>query len=245
MARTIIIGDVHGCLDELSELLKKLKLASSDRVYFVGDLIARGPKSKGVVGLARKIGAISARGNHEAKLLTVLAAANKNGKDLDLSVLGKMHREVAEQLDKASWKWLSETPLWLDLPEHGLRIVHAGVHPYTPIEETSEDVILRLRGLAANGTPSFARESDPWARVYWGPPHIVFGHHALPQPQIYQWATGIDTGCVYGGGLTAMVLNEGQVVPSRQSRESVLVHVPSQRVYCPIGRKKADSDEKT
>lgn len=243
MARTIIIGDVHGCLDELSALLKTLEVQSSDRIYFVGDLVARGPQSKGVVKLARKLDAVCARGNHEAKLLTAYSPNNKDGKEVDLSVLGKMHREVAEQLDKSSWKWLSETPIWIDLPEHDLRIVHAGVHPHLPIEQTPIDVILRLRGLGHNGAPSFARESDPWARVYWGPPHVIFGHHALPEPQIFQWATGIDTGCVYGGGLTAMVLNRGQRVPSAQARKAVLVHVASKRVYSPIGRKKTDSED--
>jgi hypothetical protein len=244
MARTIIVGDVHGCLDELSDLLKKLKIASSDRVYFVGDLIARGPKSKGVIALVKKMGGVSARGNHEAKLLTAYTPTGKNGKELDLSVLGKMHREIGEQLDKASWKWLSETPLWIDLPEHGVRIVHAGVHPYIPLEQNQADIMLRIRGVQNNGVASFAREADPWARVYWGPPHIIFGHHALPEPQLYQWATGIDTGCVYGGGLTAMVLSEGQSVPSANARRAVLVTVPSRRVYAPIGRKKVDSEDK-
>ena len=61
MARSIVIGDVHGCAIELDGLLDKLALASDDRLYFVGDLVAKGPESRRVLTLARKLGAKVAR----------------------------------------------------------------------------------------------------------------------------------------------------------------------------------------
>ena len=70
-----------------------------------------------------------------------------------------------------------------------------------------------------------------WGERYTGPPHVVFGHNALPAPQIHRWATGLDTGAVYGGRLTAMVLLPREKPPPAGERASVLVSVPARRAY--------------
>ena len=78
-ARLLIIGDVHGMLDELKDLLGKADYNSSrgDRVIFVGDLVNKGPKSSGVVQYAMDINATTVRGNHEDKVLRVWAGAEE------------------------------------------------------------------------------------------------------------------------------------------------------------------------
>ena len=69
MGRTIVVGDVHGCSAELEDLLERIGFSSADRLVFVGDLVARGPDSRGVLALMRQLDATSVRGNHEGKLL--------------------------------------------------------------------------------------------------------------------------------------------------------------------------------
>src|SRR5579859_4945748 len=128
MSRTVIVGDVHGCTGELEELLEQVRFVrGTDRLVSVGDLVVRGPDSRGVLALVRELGGRATRGNHEAKLL-----AWRRGR----ASLGSDHARVAEALSEEDWAMLEAMPLWIDLPENGLRIVHAGVVPGTPVERT-------------------------------------------------------------------------------------------------------------
>src|SRR5262245_17086687 len=120
MGRTLIVGDVHGCSWELSALLDRLNFSSGDRIIFVGDLVARGPDSLGGLDIARRTGAVIVRGNHEQKLL--------DWRDHDAS-LGRMHAEIARSMRDVDWRLLETSPLWFDLPEHDVRVVHAGLLP--------------------------------------------------------------------------------------------------------------------
>jgi hypothetical protein len=70
-----------------------------------------------------------------------------------------------------------------------------------------------------------------WGARYEGPPHVVFGHNARPEPQLHPWATGLDTGCVYGGKLTALVLDEGERVPRGERVRARLRSVRAGRRY--------------
>jgi hypothetical protein len=72
--------------------------------------------------------------------------------------------------------------------------------------------------------------------LYQGPPHIVFGHNARQVPQLHLDATGIDTACVYGGALTALVLPAGTEPPRLADRRDALVSVRARRVYADYGR---------
>ena len=231
MHRTVIIGDVHGCRQELEALLARAAVCGDDRVYFVGDLIARGPDTLGVLDLVIELGAQSVRGNHEFKLLAWDEAKKKGRPEV---ALGPSHAEVARTMRSRHWKLLRSLPLWLDLPEHELRIVHAGLVPDLPIERQDPEVLMTVRGMTDKGQPSKLRGSEPWARRYRGPPHVVFGHHALMAPQVHPWATGIDMGCVYGGFLAAMVLREGQEVPPIDRRLESLVTVPARKTWYPV-----------
>lgn len=229
MSRTVIVGDVHGCLAELEELLAKIGLCRDDRLYFVGDLLARGPDSAGVVALAAKHAAVVVRGNHEEKLLRW---RHEQRTGMAQTKLSEMHARVARSLDGAAWRFLSRTPLWVELPEHALSIVHAGLVPGVPVDHQARSTLLTVRTLGPAGEPDERPSAGPlWGTAYTGPPHVVFGHNARREPQIHPWATGIDTACVYGGSLTAVVLREGERMPDAPDRRFVLVSVPAHRAW--------------
>lgn len=241
MRRTILIGDVHGCRDELESLLSYVGWTSDDQVVMVGDLVVRGPDPRGTVALVRKIGARAVRGNHEDRLLRWRRsrAQKKALKGLARPTgpkIGPLTRRTAEALRGKDWEYLEAMPLWLDLPEHGVRVVHAGVAPGIPMEDQDPRVLMYIRSLSRDAPgwplePSEDRGSRSWAHFYLGPEHVVFGHNAQPEPELASYATGIDTGAVYGGRLTAMVLRAGEQVPPRKDRAAVLVSVPSRRAY--------------
>lgn len=234
MGRTVIVGDVHGCRRELENLLDAIAFAAGDRLVFVGDLVARGPDSLGVLDVARQTGAIVVRGNHEQKLIAWRDAkrARLRGERASEVELGRLHLEVARALRDVDWTILETSPTRVDFPEHGLRVVHAGVLPGVPIDETHPSTLMNIRTVRKDGRASARDGSILWGARYVGPPHVVFGHNAAPGLQLHRWATGLDTGCVYGRRLTAMVLDEGQRVPfAYAARQAVLVSQPAARIY--------------
>lgn len=228
MRRTIIIGDIHGCRDELEDLLDATGYVKGDRVISVGDMVVRGPDPAGTLALLRAIGALAVRGNHEDRVLRVYEGVALH------PAVSDMTKIAAYSLTEEDRAWLRSLPMWLDLSEHALRVVHAGVVPGVPIERHAPEILMTIRSIGRNGRPAPKRVGRPWGKSYTGPPHVVFGHNAQAEPQIHAWATGIDTGCVYGGHLTAMVLAGRETVPPRSARAEVLVSVKARRAYVPI-----------
>ncbi len=220
MNRTILIGDVHGCIAEATRLLERLGAGASDRVIFVGDLVAKGPDSQAVVQLARELGAEAVVGNHEEHLLR---ARRKPDPERPLK---PGHRKVFDALTEADWAYLEALPVTIALETFDVLVVHAGLVPGVPLEQQRRDELLNLRSITTDGRPS-KRVDDgvPWASLWTGPQHVVFGHDAIRKLQRHPFATGLDTGCVYGGELTALVL------PERE-----LVSVPAKRVWSEPGR---------
>jgi hypothetical protein len=233
MGRTVIVGDVHGCAAELEALLDRIAFSMGDRLVFVGDLIARGPDSIGVLDIARQTGAVIVRGNHEEKLLRWRAKKQSHNKGLGKrpDPLGRIHEKVARSLRPVDWTLLASSPLSLDLPEHGARVVHAGVLPGVPFDEQKRQTMMRIRSVGARGEWLEKGGRVLWGEIYEGPPHIVFGHNAAAEPQLHEWATGIDTACVYGGKLTAMVLHHREPVPRGREARKLLVSEPARRAY--------------
>lgn len=224
MVRTIFVGDVHACRDELCTLLDKVAFSPSDHLVLVGDLVVRGPDPRGTLDLLREVEAVAVRGNHEDRLL-------RHHDRPTVYPLGDLALATAKALRKRDWAMLSSLPLWLDVPQHGIRVVHAGLAPGVPIDRQDPRVLMYARCLDHAGLPSEKRGYRLWGEVYKGPPHVVFGHNARDEPQLHPWATGLDTGCVYGGYLTAMVLTEGQGPPPPAERRGVLVSVRARRCY--------------
>ncbi len=231
--RTVIVGDVHGCSEELDALLDRVAFTSKDRLGFVGDLIVRGPDAIGVLALVRRTDAVVVRGHHEDKVLRWRAAKQRHarGHGDRPEPLRREHAKVARLMSKRDWTLLAKTPYFLDLPEHGARVVHAGVVPGVPFDEQRPQTMTRIRGVSTRGEWVEKGASVLWGELYKGPPHIVFGHNAMESPQLHPWATGIDTACVYGGKLTAMVLDVGQKIPRGAAARALLVSVDARRVY--------------
>jgi hypothetical protein len=229
MARTIIVGDVHGCVSELGRLLDGLAPSADDRVLFVGDLIARGPDSRGVLSLYRDVRGQSVLGNHECRLLAAHRALRSGQRRQRLS---SPHYTLFRQLGEADWELLGELPLSMALPDHGLCIVHAGILPALGLAAQDPWTLTNVRSIAPDGQASSRHEFEPWAAHYREGPHIVFGHNSRLGLQLQPLATGLDTGCVYGGRLSALVLTAGQHVPADPEQRRQLVHsVPAARPY--------------
>lgn len=203
MAKTVIVGDVHGCLDELRALLKKCAYAPSDNLMLVGDLVAKGPDSQGVLQFVRESGGSSVLGNHDAHVLLF----RSGGK------IKEHHRQVAQTLKEDDWRFLEALPLWRTLPAFNSIVVHAGLKAGVPLEEQSRDDVINMRSIDASGQPSKRVEGGmPWAASWPGPQRVIFGHDAIRGLQQYPHALGLDTGCVYGRQLTAVVLPENRLV---------------------------------
>ena len=217
--RTVLVGDVHGCLDELEALLRLVGAdPTADEVILVGDLTAKGPDSQGVVQLCRERDLRAVLGNHDAK---VLSLAQPNA--LDAPPTWSTHQSVADSLRHADWAYLQALPLLLELPAENAIVVHGGLLPGVALAEQPRKFLLNLRSLTPDGQPSTrVKDGVPWASRWPGPEHVVFGHDAVRGLQRHPHATGLDTGCVYGRRLTALVL------PERK-----LVSVPAARTYAP------------
>lgn len=233
MSRTVLVGDIHGCRAELESLLDYIGFVRGDRLIAVGDLVVRGPDPCGTLDILASVGARAVRGNHEDRLLRARAVARVLTRSSGRELMSETQRATARALRKRDWAYLKDLPLWIDLPEHGVRVVHAGVMPGAPIERQDPHALMYMRTLTDAGAPSERRGENLWGKSYEGPPHVVFGHNALPEPQLHRFATGLDTGAVYGGALTAMVLRTGERPPvSPEERRDVLVSIPSRKRYC-------------
>jgi hypothetical protein len=221
VARTFVIGDVHGCADELEDLLARAGPAAEDRIVLVGDLVAKGPQSRRVLALVRALGAQAVRGNHDEHVLRFHRAREAGEPE---PALKPGHLLLARELDADDWALLAGLPLWLRLPEHEALVVHAGLVPGVPLERQDPALLMNIRTLRPDGSGS-SRKHDGvlWGERWEGPERVLFGHHAERGLQEHPHAIGLDTGCVYGKRLT------GCWLPSRE-----LVSVPARHAYAPI-----------
>jgi hypothetical protein len=192
-------------------LLRKCGHSSQDRVVLAGDLVAKGPDSQAVVQFARENGILAVLGNHDAFALAHRHEAGKVDRAQGRrSYLGKLLPE--------DWTYLEALPLFLRLgqakpsgPE--VVVVHAGAVSGIPFEEQKRDHLLSLRSIDDTGSPtSRLLVHFPWSAKWRGPESLVFGHDAVRGLQQTALATGLDTGCVYGRALTALVLPKGELV---------------------------------
>jgi serine/threonine protein phosphatase 1 len=211
MSRTIIIGDIHGCFDELGALLESVAPTADDQIIAIGDIVDRGPQNEKVLEFFRDTpNAISIMGNHERK--HIRSARGEISPALSQLIT---REEVGERY--GDWlKFMERFPRYMELPEAIL--VHGFYEPGVPLEQQRDTVVI--------GTLSgekYLQETypSPWYDQYSGPKPLVFGHHdylGTGEPLIREgFAYGIDTGCPYGGRLTALVLPGFQIVqvPSR------------------------------
>jgi hypothetical protein len=170
--------------------------------------------------MLRKLGAESVRGNHDQAVLrwqdpAMRAAAPDRGPH---------HLRLARELSEEDWAVLQSLPLWLRLPELNVLVVHGGVVPGVPLEQQDPELLMNMRTLRPDGTGSRRPEDGVlWGSRWPGPERVIFGHHATAGLQVHPHALGLDSGCVYGHGLTAVILPEDRIVT-----------VPSRKAYVPI-----------
>jgi len=214
MSRTLFIGDIHGCLHELEDLLEASAYAEGTRLILAGDLVAKGPDSLGVLRLAHQLGAEGVRGNHDHAVLRWRDAAVTHTPPERAT----HHFQLAKQLTAEDWSVLLGLPLYLRIPELNVLVVHAGLVPGIPLDAQEPDALMNLRTLRPDGTGS-RRPDDGvlWGSRWPGPELVIFGHHATAGLQRHPHALGLDTGCVYGGRLTAYALPDDRLysVPAR------------------------------
>lgn len=208
--RTIVVGDIHGCYDELVELLEKLSLGPEDRVVAVGDLVVKGEKNREVLDLFIRDERLSAVvGNHDRALLRYWRGKKRR--------LNKEQRRAGRQLGGGRGgylEFLSSLPSSLDLGTH--LVVHAGLRPGVPLGEQSIKDLTELRTLGRRKRSS--KKGTPWYDVYDGEKIVLFGHWPSRAPRMGARAIGLDTGCVYGGELTAYVVDTGEFVSVKARR---------------------------
>ena len=209
MSRTIVVGDIHGCYDELMELCGKVELSQDDRVVSVGDLITKGPKNREVLELFMTDPRFTTViGNHD------LALRRKwYGEDVALkSAQREAHKELETGKD-AYASFLSRLPFTIDLGSH--LVVHAGLRPNVELHSQTTGDMTRLRTL---GPDRESEEGTPWYDVYDGEKTVLFGHWPAPEPRRGKKAIGLDTGCVYGYNLTAYIIETDEFVTVRAKR---------------------------
>ncbi len=172
MARTIIVGDVHGCGDELGDLLDSTRYAQgSDTLVLVGDLVARGPDSGLAVRRARDAGALAVRGNHDEKVLVWWRAATAHGKGVaDRKIkLSDRHRTAVNQMSEEDFRWLAALPLVRSLASHKVIVVHAGLDPRTPLDEQDPAMLMNIRSIDEHKRPTRTLDGLAWRRAGAGP----------------------------------------------------------------------------
>lgn len=208
-ARLIFVGDIHGCYDELLELLARVVPAPQDLVVSVGDIVTKGPSVARCLDFWRERGYFAVAGNNELKVLDRATPFRRLFARDETVRRGDLLRYIR------SW------PLVLDFPSRNVAAVHGGFLPgmrVMPADiERERDVIPRLRWIRKkNGHWTYVpknskRDGDVlWAEKWKGERFVLYGHTPVREPKRDRMALGLDTGCVYGGMLTAAILANGE-----------------------------------
>ena len=260
-----IIGDVHGCADELFELVINLgyqieevsepqKLETEPvgarpfaglsalpvfyqvtppegrKAIFVGDLTDRGPDSPRVLKLAMSMvrtgAALAVPGNHDVKLIRYLRGRN-------VSIAHGL-QETIDQLEKEPEEFKGQVVKFLDsLVSHAvldggkLVVAHAGLREDMHGRASSRVKDFCLYGDTTGETDEFGLPVRyPWATDYRGRAMIVYGHTPIPEPEWLNGTINIDTGCVFGGSLTALRYPERELVSVKARREYAVSKKP-------------------
>jgi serine/threonine protein phosphatase 1 len=204
---TYAIGDVHGRLDLLMDLLSQIITHANGRsckLVFLGDYIDRGPDSAGVVELVRRFqqrwpeGVLCLKGNHEAMLLEVVKEPAAipwwlgNGGDATLASFGVSH---PGDLPAGVLSWMAGLVTMYE-DEHRY-FVHAGLHPGLSLSEQDDQTKLWIRDEFLSIDYNFGK-------------HVVHGHTPIETggPELRPYRTNLDTGAVFGGPLTAGVFTD-------------------------------------
>jgi protein phosphatase len=238
-----IIGDIHGCYDELLELLQKLgyhiqtdfiesnKAAithpQNQTLIFVGDLVDRGPKSKQVLSLVMNAvnygHALCVRGNHEDKFLRYL-----KGKNVQLShgleVTASEYPKPNEVTYAQTIEFIKKLGSHYVLDGGKLVVAHAGLKEALQERESGKVLSFALYGDTTGEVDEMGLPvRKDWAELYQGKATVVYGHTPVVEAEWINNTICIDTGCVFGGKLTALRYPQMQLV-SVVARKSYYGH---------------------
>jgi bis(5'-nucleosyl)-tetraphosphatase (symmetrical) len=230
--RTIFVGDVHGCIEEFDELLKTLSYnKSTDRLILLGDLIDRGPDSVGVVARAREMDLECVMGNHDYKFLKWWKSVGSKS-----DVYGR-HPHYTELSDD-DVNYIARMSPFIKLQEENTIVVHAGMRAGIPLEKQTKDDLYYIRYMDESSKfvslkkinnlgSREAAGAHFWTEFWKGPENVIYGHNvsSYDSALIEEVAPGVtcyglDTGCCFGGKLSAMILETKEIV-----------QVPAKKVY--------------
>lgn len=216
-----IIGDVHGCYEEFLELIHQLGYVQQDGLYvhpdhrqlvFVGDITDRGPNSvemiKFVLRQVQAKHALYVPGNHCNKLYRFLLGRQvqiTHGLETTVEELAKLAPTVKEELTEAFIALYEGSPYYLILDHGQLIVSHAGIREDYIGRYDKKVRVFCLYGDITGETDEtgFPIRRD-WAQEYSGTAWIIYGHTPVKQPRTVNRTINIDTGCVFGGQLTAL-----------------------------------------
>lgn len=207
MKRDIIIGDIHGCFEELQQLLEAAKVTPEDRVISAGDFVDRGPDSARVWEFLRdRPNTVTISGNHERKHVRGTLSVSQEIVKLQF---GERYPEFVE--------WAAALPYFFETDD--CLIVHGGFDPEVPLEKQREEVLCSTM----SGAKQLQRKlgGRDWAALYHGSKPIVFGHRVVGDEAV-EWngrAWAIDTGACHGGYLTALITPGFELVRVKARRD--------------------------
>lgn len=239
-----IIGDVHGCALELDDLLGQVRFdPAADELWVTGDLVNRGTDSLAALRLWRDVDGKSVLGNHDIyALLTHIGAEDRYADDLDQlfaaddrdALLGRLIDQPLlvdlGTLADGRPVWLVHAglhPDWQDLPGTAGRL-NSGKRDAPWLRRADARYATRVRYCRPDGTlcrtdrngEPTSEDCRPWEELWRGEALIVHGHWARRGHYRTERALGLDSGCTYGGSLTAWCQEEDRIlqVPSRSPR---------------------------
>lgn len=208
--RKILVGDVHGCMDEFLSLLAKCKFTPlQDMVLLGGDYIDRGPKVKEIISFLRNgYNVFTTMSNHENKFLRYLRGNNvsiAHGMEKTLEQLDDVLRDETQKLELRMW--LESLPYVIKFDKDKY-LCHAGINPEQPMTLQTKANLIYARTFDPVDK-SFTKASAPQWWSFPGPKDtkVYFGHQVHPNANVSNWAVALDGGCVSGQKLRANVLN--------------------------------------
>ncbi len=220
--RTFVIGDIHGCVDELNRLLDHLAPSGGDHLVFLGDYVDRGPGSREVI--ARLLGlklegprCTFLKGNHEDMFLAFMGMPGRygdaflyNGGDATLRSYGVDRcptPEIASRMPPEHLAFLQALELTQSLG--GFLCVHAGVNPDRPLEAQEPEDLLWIRG-------TFIQKPHRFGVT------VLFGHTPCREVLIdLPYKIGLDTGLVYGNKLSCLEVSARDLFQIRRGEVTV------------------------
>lgn len=221
MGKTIFIGDVHGCFDELLKLLEKVNfIKNEDRLIFIGDLVHKGPQSSKVIDFVFKNSFEIVLGNHDYFFLKALEGVSKPYEEFN-QIISNLLTPIEEIV-----QWMKKIPYYIK--DKKFLAIHAGLDPegdciknndanvcmnirfWDPLNKSSHFMTDRER----NNQDGLIEWYDVESKYFDQFESIIYGHSAKKEVQFSKnhRIIGIDTGCCYGGRLTAYILENNKFI---------------------------------